>query len=68
MRQLLLSDGGHLVTLRGGCGKTRVAIEVASTLIGSFNDGVWLVELAALADPPLVPQVVASVLGARAEH
>src|SRR5205823_6742997 len=32
---------------------------------GSFKDGVWLVELAALADPLLVPQAVASVLGVR---
>ena len=67
LRQLLLSDDGRLVTLTGvgGCGKTRLALGVASSLIGSFKDGIWLVELAALADPPLVPQAVASVLGVR---
>src|SRR5205823_80982 len=32
---------------------------------GRFPDGVWLVELAALADPSLVPEAVAAVLGVR---
>src|SRR5712691_4448662 len=39
LRQLLIDDG-RLVTLTGvgGCGKTRLALGVASSLIGSFND------------------------------
>ncbi len=67
LRRLLLSDDGRLVTLTGvgGCGKTRLALGVASSVIGSFKDGVWLVELAALTDPQLVPQATASVLGVR---
>jgi len=54
----------RLVTLTGagGAGKTRLAIEVTSRLVGAFADGVWLVELAALADPRLVPQAVAQAL------
>src|SRR6201987_5418253 len=54
----------RLVTLTGagGAGKTRLAIEVASRLIDAFPDGVWLVELAALSDPRLVPKAVAQVL------
>jgi len=54
----------RLVTLTGagGAGKTRLAIEVASQLVDSFPDGVWLVELAALSDPRLVPQAVAQAL------
>src|SRR6266568_7339155 len=54
----------RLVTLTGagGAGKTRLAIEVASRLVDAFADGVWLVELAALSDPRLVPQAVAKAL------
>jgi predicted ATPase/DNA-binding winged helix-turn-helix (wHTH) protein len=54
----------RLVTLTGagGAGKTRLAIEVASRLTDAFADGVWLVELAALSDPRLVPQAVAQAL------
>jgi non-specific serine/threonine protein kinase len=53
----------RLVTLTGagGAGKTRLAIEVASRLTDAFPDGVWLVELAALSDPRLVPQAAAQV-------
>jgi non-specific serine/threonine protein kinase len=65
--QVVLADEGRLVTLTGvgGCGKTRLALGVASALTGSFRDGVWLVALAPVADPLLVPQTVASVLGVR---
>jgi non-specific serine/threonine protein kinase len=58
---------GRLVTLTGsgGCGKTRLAIEAARRLPQLARDGIWLVELAALSDPALVPQVVASALGVR---
>ena len=54
----------HLLTLTGsgGCGKTRLALEVAAQLVGEYEDGVWVVELASLSDPALVPQEVASVL------
>jgi predicted ATPase/DNA-binding winged helix-turn-helix (wHTH) protein len=47
----------------GGCGKTRLALQVAGDLLESYPDGIWLVELAALAEPELVPQTVANVLG-----
>ncbi len=53
------------VTGAGGCGKTRLVLEVAGGLIASFADGVWLVELAALSDPQLVPQAIAAALGVR---
>ena len=58
---------GHtrLLTLTGagGCGKTRLAIQLATELANAnrFKHGVWWVELAALTDPAFVPQTVASV-------
>jgi non-specific serine/threonine protein kinase len=58
--------GAHrLVTLTGtgGCGKTRLALRVASSRAEDFPDGVWHVELAPLADPNLVAPTVAAVLG-----
>ena len=57
--------GHRLVTLigAGGIGKTRLSQQVANQLIHRYADGVWLVEFAALNDPMLVPQSVATVLG-----
>src|SRR5215831_203702 len=54
-----------LVTLSGagGCGKSRLALELGVQVCDAYADGVWLVELAALADAELVPQTVAYVLG-----
>jgi predicted ATPase/DNA-binding CsgD family transcriptional regulator len=62
-----LLDANRLLTLTGpgGSGKTRLALAVASEAAHSFEDGVWLVELASLSDPDLVGQAVASVLGVR---
>ena len=44
-------------------GKTTVAFAVAERMIASYKHGVWLVDLAPLADPSLVPSTVATVLG-----
>ena len=63
--QLLAS--ARLVTLTGasGCGKTRLALQVAHAAGAAFADGVWLAELAALRDPALTPDLVAQILGVR---
>src|SRR6267142_1603286 len=55
----------RLVTIvgAGGIGKTTVALAVAERMIASYEHGVWLVDLAPLGDPRLVPSAVATVLG-----
>jgi predicted ATPase len=51
----------------GGTGKTRLALQVAADALPAYPDGARLVELAALRDPGLVPQAVATPLGVREE-
>lgn len=60
----LLADN-RLVTLTGagGAGKTRLAIETANALSEEFDDGLWWVDLAAIADPTVVSITVARTLG-----
>ena len=55
----------RLLTLTGagGCGKTRLALEVARELVGAYPDGVWLVELASLSEGTLVAQAMAAAVG-----
>jgi predicted ATPase len=55
----------RLVTIvgAGGIGKTTVALAIAERMMDSYDHGVWLVDLAPLGDPSLVPSTVATVLG-----
>ena len=62
LEQLLTANRLVTLTGAGGAGKTRLAIEVASRVVDAFADGVWLVGLAALSDPRLVPQAAAQAL------
>ncbi len=55
----------RVLTLTGaaGCGKTRLALQIAGRYASAFADGVYWCDLAALSDPAFVPQTVAGVLG-----
>jgi len=66
-RLLDLVSAYRVVTLTGpgGIGKTLLALKIARLVVREFPDGGWLVELASLSDPELVPSAVAGVLGLR---
>jgi predicted ATPase/DNA-binding CsgD family transcriptional regulator len=59
-----LLNGRRLITLTGpgGTGKTRLALRAAANEVDHFPDGVWLAELASLANPELVVETIAKVL------
>jgi predicted ATPase/class 3 adenylate cyclase len=60
----VLVESARLVTLTGagGCGKTRLALQVAAELLDGSGDGVWLVELAAAADEDSVAAAISQAL------
>ena len=59
-----LVESSRLITITGagGCGKTRISLQIAEAFLDKFNDGVWFVDLAPLEDPELIPQELASTL------
>src|SRR5689334_20086115 len=59
------AEAGRLVTLvgPGGVGKSRLALEAARLQLRHHANGIWLVDLAPLPDPLLIPRAIASVLG-----
>ena len=67
IRQRLLQPEGRLVTMTGpgGTGKTRLSVQVAAGLLNDFADGVFIVALAPITDPGLVPAAIAGTLGVR---
>ncbi len=67
LRRLLTKTRLLTLTGSGGSGKTRLCLQVCAESLERFPDGAWLVELAPLSDPALVPQTVATVLGLKEE-
>jgi predicted ATPase len=65
VRRLLAASRLVTLTGAGGCGKSRLAREVAAGLLAEFPDGVGWVELASVIEPFLIPCHVAQALGVR---
>jgi non-specific serine/threonine protein kinase len=65
----LLLAGARLLTLTGagGCGKTRLSVELARRVMTRFPNGVYLAELAPMVNPDFIPGAVAAALGVKDE-
>lgn len=66
-RQMLATSRMLMLLGMGGIGKSRLSLQLAAEVLDDFADGVWLVELAPLADARSVPQALASVIGVKEE-
>jgi predicted ATPase len=67
VEERLVADRLVTLTGAGGCGKTRLALEVAARMIEHFAEGVWFVDLAPLSDSQLIGQAMVRALGTREE-
>jgi predicted ATPase/DNA-binding SARP family transcriptional activator/DNA-binding CsgD family transcriptional regulator len=65
IKDLLEKTGLLTLTGVGGSGKTRLALEAARDSLELYPDGVWMVSLAPIADPELVPQTAARIFEVR---
>jgi predicted ATPase/DNA-binding SARP family transcriptional activator len=62
-----LLRGSKLLTLTGagGCGKTRLALELAAQRYEDFADGAWAVELASVGEADLIGPAIAQAMDMR---
>lgn len=68
VKKLLGSSRFVTLTGAGGVGKTRLALAIAWQILDDFKNGIWLVELAPVRDPEIIPETIASVFGVRADQ
>lgn len=66
--ELIASNRLLTLTGIGGCGKTRLSLEIGSHVQSEFADGVWFIELAALSDPTLVASSIANIMEIKEEQ
>lgn len=65
VKALLSSTCLLTLTGAGGCGKTRLALKVASEVLEDYKDGVWFVDLAPVSEPARITEAMASALDVR---
>jgi predicted ATPase len=65
LAQLLLRARLLTLTGAGGCGKSRLSLELARRVMNRFPDGAYLAELAPTANPDFVPGAIAAALGVK---
>ncbi len=63
LQRLLEQDRLVTVVGPGGCGKTRLTLQVGAAMLGRFDDGVWVAELAQVAGEGDVARTVGMALG-----
>jgi predicted ATPase/DNA-binding SARP family transcriptional activator len=70
IERLIKNTAYRLLTLIGvgGIGKTRLGLQTAASELDSFPDGVWLVQLAAIIDPEILPDHIAGTFGVTAQE
>jgi predicted ATPase len=64
-----LFQKSRLVTITGagGCGKTRLALEIALTLVEEYTDGVWFTDLSPISDANYLAKGITIVLNIKEE-
>jgi non-specific serine/threonine protein kinase len=67
LRQMIRNPALRVITITGpgGVGKTRLSIEVASTLERVYGRNIWFAGLAPVGNAALVPAAIARALGVR---
>jgi serine/threonine protein kinase len=65
LKSLLSKTRLLALTGSGGCGKTRIALRLATEVLDEYPDGVWLAELAPLTDATLITKSIADVMKLR---